>query len=57
MARSIAGVYREAQQQAARTGADFLDGGHGHGWDLLQTPLGRPRPFADRLLRFVSGVR
>ena len=49
-------AYRSARQLAARTGAVFVDGGHGHGWELFQTPLGRPRPFADRLLGFVSSV-
>ena len=48
--------YREAQRLAARTGAEFVDGGNGHGWELFWTPLGRPRPFAERLLRFVSHV-
>lgn len=49
-------AYRAARRLAARTGAVFVDGGHGHGWELFQTPFGRPRPFADRLLDFVSGV-
>ena len=49
-------AYGEAQRLAVRTGAEFVDGGHGHGWELLQTPFGRPRPFAGRLLGFVSSV-
>ena len=49
-------AYRSAQQLARRTGARFVDGGHGHGWELLSTPFGRPRPLAERLLEFVSGV-
>lgn len=50
-------AYRAAQRLARRTGAAFVDGGHGHGWELLTSPFGRPRPLADRLLAYVSGVR
>ncbi len=49
-------AYRAAQRLSRRTGAEFVDGGHGHGWELLLSPLGRPRPLAHRLLRFVAGV-
>ena len=49
-------AYASAQRLARRTGADFVDGGHGHGWEMLTSVFGRPRPFADRLLEFVTGV-
>ena len=50
-------AYRAAQRLARRSDAEFVDGGHGHGWELLTTHVGRPRPLAERLLAFVARVR
>ena len=49
-------AYTAAHRLARRTGADFVDGGHGHGWEMLTSVFGRPRPLASRLVEFVTGV-
>jgi pimeloyl-ACP methyl ester carboxylesterase len=45
-----------AQALAAATGADFLDGDSGHGYELLTDNLGRLRPDGEELLAFVRSA-
>ena len=47
--------YRRAQQLARRSGGQFLDGGSGHGWELLTTPGGRLLPAGRAVLAHVAG--
>jgi pimeloyl-ACP methyl ester carboxylesterase len=47
--------YRRAQQLARRSGARFLDGGSGHGWELLTTRGGRLLPAGRAVLAQVTG--
>jgi pimeloyl-ACP methyl ester carboxylesterase len=47
--------YRRARQLARRAGARFLDGGSGHGWELLTTRAGRLLPAGRVVLAHVAG--
>lgn len=47
--------YRRAQQLARRSGGAFLDGGSGHGWELLTTRTGRLLPAGRAVLAHVAG--
>lgn len=47
--------YGRAQQLARRSGARFVDGGSGHGWELLTTRSGRLLPAGQAVLAHVVG--
>jgi len=49
-------LYASAQQLADATGARFLDGDSGHGWDLLTDNQGTVRPDGQALIDFALGV-
>ena len=57
MARSDgASAYRQARALSRRAGATFVDGGSGHGWELLTGPLsGRTTRVGARVRAFVTG--
>jgi pimeloyl-ACP methyl ester carboxylesterase len=57
MARSDgASAYRQARLLARRAGAVFVDGGAGHGWELLSEPVsGRTTRVGARVAAFVTG--
>jgi pimeloyl-ACP methyl ester carboxylesterase len=48
--------YVAAQALAQATGAEFLDGDSGHGYELLTITMGGLRPDAEELLAFVGSV-
>jgi pimeloyl-ACP methyl ester carboxylesterase len=48
--------YAAAQSLAAATGATFLDGESGHGYELLTNNLGDLRPDGQRVIDFVQSV-
>lgn len=48
--------YAAAQALAADTGATFLDGDSGHGYDLLTNTLGDLRPDGQQVIDFVRSV-
>ncbi len=48
--------YAAAQALAAATGAEFLDGDSGHGYELLTITMGGLRPDGEELLAFVESV-
>ena len=47
--------YAAARALARRTSAGFVDGGSGHGWDLLTTVGGRITPVGRQVLSFATG--
>lgn len=49
------GEYAKAKLLAKRSGARFLDGRGGHGYELLSDYTGRISPVGQRVLRFVEG--
>ncbi len=57
MARSDGdSAFRQARGLARVSGATFVDGGSGHGWELLTAPLsGRPTRVGARVAAFVAG--
>jgi pimeloyl-ACP methyl ester carboxylesterase len=48
--------YVGAQALARATGAEFLDGDSGHGWDLLSDNIGNLRPDGQVLIDFALGI-
>lgn len=48
--------YAAAQALATATGAEFLDGDSGHGYELLTITMGGLRPDGEELLAFVGSV-
>ncbi|MCB0908280.1 MAG: hypothetical protein KDB63_14290 [Nocardioidaceae bacterium] len=48
-------LFREAQQLADATGATFVEGPGGHGWDLLLTLGGTTTRVGDRIAAFIAG--
>lgn len=49
--------YAAAKSLARRSGADFLDGGQGHGWDLVTTIRGRLTPVGRDVLEYATTDR
>lgn len=47
-------LFREAQQLADATGATFVEGPGGHGWDLLLTLGGKVTRVGDRVAAFIA---
>jgi len=48
--------YDGARELAEASGARFLDGGSGHGWDLLSDAVGTLRPDGRAVIEFAAGV-